>query len=241
LRDLRNLGGDYMKVTVKALLIGAAVLLAACTGTTEPASEIKTASARLNARGTANAGAAYSYFQYWKSSTPGERRQTITRQWHAGASGPFGETVTALTPNTSYSFRACGNDAGKAAVCAQERTFKTAPDRDSVEALFDLACCYAKQTPRRIEVSAFSGPAGESPSGKVIENGVSHPVTCLKVDQAGGYPRAAIGYAGGMLWFTESQFASGGGDCNSPVVPTSGWTSSIPPIITVGAIIVDAQ
>jgi tripartite motif-containing protein 71 len=99
--------------------------LAACEGDTDPATNITNLSARLNFTGHANSGPAYSYFEYWRTSTPATKFTTPTRNWPGGAQGTFGETVTGLTPNTNYSFRACGGDQGDAAVCRTTRSFTT--------------------------------------------------------------------------------------------------------------------
>jgi hypothetical protein len=110
-------------IVLAALALGLG--LAACEGDTDPATNITNLSARLNFTGHANSGPAYSYFEYWKTSTPGTKFRTQTRSWPGGAQGTFGETVTGLTPNTSYSFRACGGDQGDAVVCRTTRSFTT--------------------------------------------------------------------------------------------------------------------
>ena len=52
------------------LVIAAALALAGCYGSTEPATQIDFDQATLNAHGTANAGDAHVYFQYWQTSNP---------------------------------------------------------------------------------------------------------------------------------------------------------------------------
>jgi len=108
-------------LTVVALTLG----LAACRGETDPASQITSSSARLNAHGSSDNGPAYSYFEYWKTATPAAKSTTPTRNWGANATAPFSEDVTGLSASASYSFRVCGNDAGKAAACMATRSFTT--------------------------------------------------------------------------------------------------------------------
>jgi tripartite motif-containing protein 71 len=110
-------------IVVAVLTLGLCV--AACEGDTDPATNVTNLSARLNFTGHANSGPAFSYFEYWKTSTSGTKFRTPTRSWPAGAQGSFGERVTGLTPNTSYSFRVCGGDQGEAAVCRTTRSFTT--------------------------------------------------------------------------------------------------------------------
>src|SRR5918992_2583543 len=115
-----------MKRVLTGLSIVATTLtLGACVGDTDPATRISTLSARLNLTGHADNGPAYSYFEYWKTSTPETKFTTELRTWAAGAQGSFGETVTGLTPATNYSFRACGGDSGDAPICMTTRSFTT--------------------------------------------------------------------------------------------------------------------
>jgi len=91
-------------------------------------------SATLNARGTADNGAAHSYFEYWVNGTSGRVRATNTRHWPSGASGPFSEKVAGLYASKTYLFRVCGaDDSGGSNACAQTRQLTTgAPVQDSV-------------------------------------------------------------------------------------------------------------
>ncbi len=51
--------------TVAAIgVVGAVPALGACTGSTEPASDVTAGSATLKARGTADKGPAFSFFEY---------------------------------------------------------------------------------------------------------------------------------------------------------------------------------
>jgi hypothetical protein len=228
--------------------LAATLLIVGCTGSTEPASNIKADSVRLNAKGTANNGPAYSYFEYWKTSAPATKTQTVTRHWQAGTSGPFGEGVTGLSADTDYSFRVCGNDEGQSAVCAQTLAFKTAPDHDSVHGVLDIHAGMAGF--HHITADASSGPHGENPTGTVTFDGTTYPVTCLKIDTASGFagPRSAVGYSDTVIWFwatnPEGPHANvpppGPADCSTPFPgPSGGFTNNGGPF-TVEYNVVDA-
>jgi hypothetical protein len=82
-----------------AVSVVSALTLAACYGSTEPATSIGEDSATLHARGTANNGPATSYIEYWTDGDPlpgqsGPR--TPVRSWPAGVSGAFSEKVSDL-------------------------------------------------------------------------------------------------------------------------------------------------
>src|SRR6188472_1755939 len=118
--------GENMKRALLGLVIGGfALLLAGCTGNTDPATNVTNLSAKLNFHGTADNGPAYTYFEYWKTSTPNDKQTTPTVNWPAGASGSFGQTVTGLSPSTDYSFRVCGQDQGNSAACLSTKSFTT--------------------------------------------------------------------------------------------------------------------
>ncbi len=51
-------------------VVAAALALAGCYGSTEPATQIDFDQATLNAHGTANAGDAHVYFEYWQTAHP---------------------------------------------------------------------------------------------------------------------------------------------------------------------------
>jgi hypothetical protein len=163
-------------------------VLAGCYGSTEPATDLGTESATLNARGTANNGPATAYFEYWVSGTTGSTQQTDPLHFPAGASGPFSKRVTGLTPDTSYSFRLCGSDdSGGSPVCAQVRSFTTLPVEDSVTGFFDLGTAAAGT------IDAHSGPSGENPRGQVHYVGqvdgwrtFDGEVTCVAVNGDSG-------------------------------------------------------
>jgi hypothetical protein len=144
-----------------------AVGFAGCYGSTEPATDVGIASAKLNARGTADRGPATSWFEYWLTSSSSPPAKTDPLHWPAGASGHFGVNVSGLAANSSYSFRLCGtNDSTGGSICAQTLTFKTLPVEDSVTGFFDIGGGGAQGT-----IDAHSGPSGQNPRGHVHYQG----------------------------------------------------------------------
>ena len=113
------------KRSASAVALLAACALAGCYASTEPASDVRFDSAKLNARGAASDGPASSYFEYWPTSNSAAKLRTAAMRWPAGGEGPFSKRPTALVDGTAYSFRVCGNDDGEPPVCAQTRTFTT--------------------------------------------------------------------------------------------------------------------
>lgn len=181
---------------VSALL--AAVALAGCYASTEPATNIGPESAKLQARGTANNGPATTSFTYWRTGTTQPHLETFTRTWPAGASGPFSETVSGLAADSSYSFQICGGDSNGSG-CAQTRTFTTKPPvEDGVIGWFWAGCC------GRFEVDAHSTAAGGNPRGQLQAYGGDGynsasfvgSVTCLVVNGA----QAAVGAVGRVTY-----------------------------------------
>jgi hypothetical protein len=162
------------------LLVGSLLAVSGCYGSTEPATNIGPEGATLNARGTANSGAATSRFEYWISGTSA-RDETVPRHWPAGARGPFSATVSGLYASRTYFFRLCGRDDASASdICAQTRRFTTgAPVRDSVVGSWGQSSSFYGN------VDAHSGPAGQNPSGTVSArasfDSFTGNVTCLIV------------------------------------------------------------
>lgn len=188
-----------MRGIAAAPVLAAAVAVGGCTGSTEPATDLRANGATLQARGTADNGPAYSFFEYWQTSAPGARTTTERRSWPANVSGPVSERIRGLRHSTGYSFRACGGDFTPEgtygpSTCAQTRTFTT-PAGDSAEGAYgELA--NGGERPTGYVFDASSGPAGQSPKGEVSSVGLDvnfrGTVTCLAVSGT----RAAIGAVG---------------------------------------------
>jgi hypothetical protein len=173
-------------------VVVAAVTIAGCYGSTEPATNIKFDGATLNAQGTANNGPAESWFEI-RPTNSGDLRETQHRTWPAGVSGPFSDDSGSLVPHTSYSFRLCGKDAGGDPVCAQTRTFTTL-DGDTVSGRF-----LSEDHTHGVLIDAQSGPHGERLSGSMLFTAgadVYHRenVDCLKLSGN----RAIVGNSGVM-------------------------------------------
>ena len=122
---------------VAALALG----LSACVGKTYPATNVTNVSAQLNARGYTDGGPATWWWEYDTlrgdlgtandTEVCGNPHQPDRRCGPAQGGSrsnqvPLSVTVSGLTPDTRYFFRACGqdvNDPGPS--CAQTRSFKT--------------------------------------------------------------------------------------------------------------------
>jgi hypothetical protein len=172
------------RVPATLLVLGVGVVLAGCYASTEPATKITVNDAVLNARGTANEGAAYSYFEYWPTARPSDKRRTTSGQqeWPAGASGPFSDSAHQLAVATSYSFHVCGGDQGKPPVCAQTRSFQTV--RPTGDLVYGAALGNGPfpSPSNQAFVNASSDPSGAHPKGFL--NGLGNFqgfVTCVKV------------------------------------------------------------
>jgi hypothetical protein len=176
------------------LSVVAALALAGCYGSTEPATNIGPESATLNARGTADKGSATSWFEYWETGSS-QHRVTAYQHFPAGASGSFTARVTGLAANRAHSFRLCGrDDSSFPAVCAQTLAFKTAA---AVEDSVTGSWFYSPHLTGTVD--AHSGPAGQNPRGGVSDvdapisyNAFQGYVTCLAVSGN----KAAVGAVG---------------------------------------------
>lgn len=194
----------------RTLLSGAVLTLglvvAGCYGNTEPATNLQPNGATLNAWGKADKGPAYSYFEYWRAADPSQKVQSTTWHWPDKADGhyeyaidPGRYGIDPLLQNTSYEFRVCGNEEGKAAVCVPSRSFTT-PRGDAIDGRATLPTPVATS----YFVDAWSGPGGESPHGGFgwsdHSQGFSGDVTCLSVHGNS----AAVGAVGN--WYYRDQY-----------------------------------
>jgi hypothetical protein len=179
-------------VLLLALSAVSAVLLGACYGSTEPATGVGEDTAVLHGQGTADKGAATSYFEYWATGDPAPdypRPKTPTRSWPSGARGPISEKVSDLLVASQYSYRLCGQDQSTPTVCAQTRTFTTAtPAGDFVKGSLSFAGAQIPPNPIPpfvLRFNARSGAMGQDPKGTVtvVEKDGSRfvrKVTCLR-------------------------------------------------------------
>jgi hypothetical protein len=163
--------GQRAIIGTGVLLLSAAII-SGCYGSTEPATNIDVDSATLNAYGDTEGSPTTSWFQYWRTSQPGNVRATGSHDLPAHVRGPLSAQLSyphdALDPITQYSFRLCGSTEGRAPVCAQTRTFRTL-DGDVVTA--DVLG--GGGVPARVR--AVSGPNGEAPRGFFIVDGNEDP------------------------------------------------------------------
>jgi hypothetical protein len=195
-----------------ALSAASAVVLGASYGSTEPATGVGEDTAVLHGQGTANAGAATSYFEYWATGDPAPgypRPKTPTRSWPSGASGPISENVSDLLVASQYSYRLCGQDQSTPTICAQTRTFTTAtPPGDYVKGSLSFAGAQIPPTPIppfMLRFNARSGATGQDPKGTVTElrkdgSRSVGKVTCLRA--SGGQAKVgALSETGAALLF----------------------------------------
>jgi DNA-binding beta-propeller fold protein YncE len=130
-----------MRRLLLAAVPAASVALAACTGSTEPATKVTNVSAQLNARGSTDDGPASWWWEYDSvRSDLGTANDTEIcgnppepdRRCGPASGGsqsdqvPLSVTVTGLTPGTTYYFRACGQDVNDTQpTCASTHSFRT--------------------------------------------------------------------------------------------------------------------
>jgi hypothetical protein len=187
------------------------IALTGCYASTEPAINVGPESATLRATGTANSGAAVSWFLYGKTGTGNRTSDVGYRHWPAGASGSWSYNVAPLNAATSYSFQICGYDVNRPdPECSSARTFTTAVANQDAA----LGSWGAPPSPSEPpgssfygEVKAHSDPGGAHPTGYVSDvdpNGTSPFsfkgfVTCLAVDGN----RAAVGAVGQQTFIND--------------------------------------
>jgi hypothetical protein len=122
---------------VSTLLAGAA--LSACAASTDPATDVGSTTARLNAHGHTDSTPAHFEFQYARNAA----LLGTADQFTTPVRGPipphvpdvsFGEQVKALRPATSYAFRVCGGDGQiKPDVCGATVPFSTPAGAPAVD------------------------------------------------------------------------------------------------------------
>jgi hypothetical protein len=175
-----------------AAAIGTTLILGGCYGSTEPAVDIGIDRATLTAQGTANAGDAHVYFEYWPTGQPASVFATIGKDVPAGSSGKYSEPTASsfhgLAPGTQYSYRVCAADqSAPNGACAQTRAFTTArPAGDLVRG--DYLTVFGGLG-HSASVDAHSDASGANaggtmtlPADKDVSAGTfSGTVTCLRV------------------------------------------------------------
>ena len=121
------------RLSTAVVLVAAAFLLPACVGHTDDATNLTATSATLNAHGVATDGSARAFFR-WGTSSNNLTNSTPGATYPANVEGPHAETITGLSPSTTYYFRACAVD-NAGTLCAELHHFKTlASNGDAVVA-----------------------------------------------------------------------------------------------------------
>lgn len=130
-----------MRRLLLATLLAVSLALAACTGSTQPATKVTNVSAQLNARGYTDDGPATWWWEYdtvrsdlgtandteiCGSPPEPDRRCGPASGGSQSNQFPLSVTVTGLAPGTTYHFRACGQDSGDTQpTCANVHSFST--------------------------------------------------------------------------------------------------------------------
>jgi hypothetical protein len=187
-----------------AAIIGTTLILGGCYGSTEPAVNVGVDRATLTADGTANAGDAHVYFEYWPTAQPASVFATIGKDVPGGSSGKYSEPTAnsfrGLAPGTEYSYRVCAKDQGVPnGACAQTRTFTTVlPAGDLVRGDYMTVLGGIDHS---ASVDAHSDASGANAGGTMTLPGDKKPspsgtfsgnVTCLRVQGN----RATVGAVG---------------------------------------------
>jgi hypothetical protein len=188
---------------VATAALATTLALGGCYGSTQPATDIGVDRATLTANGTANAGDAHVYFEYWPTGHREWLFATIGKDVPAGSSGNYSEPTAnsfrGLAVGTNYSFRVCAKDqSAPTGACAQTQTFTTVrPAGDLVRGDY---LTFFGGIGHRGSVDAHSGASGANPGGtmelpadKDVSAGTfSGTVTCLRVQSN----RATVGAVG---------------------------------------------
>ena len=146
--------------------LAAALALPACVGHTDDATNLTATSATLNAHGKATDGPARGFFR-WGSAPNALTNTTPGTNYPANAEGPHGETITGLSPSTTYYFRGCSTD-NAGTNCAELHDFRTLTS--SGEGVVAVAGDIGDDTPR---------PNGQDNTGALIGGMDPHKVLTL--------------------------------------------------------------
>jgi hypothetical protein len=111
------------RLPLAVVLATVALILAACVGHTDDATNLTATSATLNGHGKATDGPARAFFR-WGTSPSNLTNSTPGASYPANVEGPHAETITGLSPSTTYYFRACAVD-NAGTLCAELHDFKT--------------------------------------------------------------------------------------------------------------------
>jgi hypothetical protein len=167
----------------------AALALPACVGHTDDATNLTATSATLNAHGKATDGPVRGFFR-WGLQPNALTNTTPGINYPANAEGPHGETITGLSPSTTYYFRGCSTD-NAGTLCAELHDFRTLSSTG--EGVVAVAGDIGDDTPR---------PNGQDNTGALVASMDPHKVLTLG-DNA---------YENGTLAEYEANFAPWWGD-----------------------------
>ena len=170
------------------VLLGLALMVAGCYGSTEPATNIGYDNAAFRGKGTTGQDGTHVFFQWWQAGRPDNVLSTSGADIQGNVTGPYSEPPFAqaplLRPATEYFFRLCGRES--ATTCAQTRSLTTlTPTGDRVHGAFASGSDLSTGG----SVDARSDRTGGGPSGGLSLSsspetpgpGFRGDVTCMKV------------------------------------------------------------
>jgi calcineurin-like phosphoesterase family protein len=146
--------------------LAAALALPGCVGHTDDATSLTATSATLNAHGKSTNGSARAFFR-WGVQPNALTNSTPGINYPANVEGPHAETITGLSPSTTYYFRACATD-NAGTLCAELHDFRTLTA--SGEGVVAVAGDIGDDTPR---------PNGQDNTGALVAGMDPHKVLTL--------------------------------------------------------------
>lgn len=170
-------------------VLGTALAVAGCYGSTEPASNIGYDNAVFEGKGTTGQAGTHVFFQWWQAGRADNVLSTPGTDIGGNVTGPFSEPPFAsaplLRPATQYFFRLCGRESST--ICAQTLSLTTlTPTGDRVHGTF----AFGSDLSTVGTVDALSDRTGANPTGKLslpatpdaTTDEFSGKVTCVKVN-----------------------------------------------------------
>jgi hypothetical protein len=193
-----------------ALILIGALLLAACSAATTPATDITQTSARLHAQVGWQQGEQGTYWFEYRVVGALTWQKTPVRSWgpmqNSASNVDLPENVTGLTPATNYEFRYCGQMSG-AELCQGVQTFTT----------LSSGACDRNATPATLAAEVSAATAGQTvclATGSYGTWGGTNKVITVRA-AAGQTPTMGISFGSGDQSFTLQGVRITGGSISS--------------------------